>query len=602
MIRLSLVLVALLSVSVSALSPELPLSYSLDIRLDTLSKTISGSESILFLNPTPDSLEKICFHLYPNAFRDTSSVLAREDLKTRQDIISGKRSELRVFDIAIDGENIDSAAIRESGTLLYLSLRSKLPPGDSIIISLQFELKLSEIEMRLGYNKLGNYLISHWHPILCGYQKGRLIDFEYHSQSEFFSNFSNYVVRIDIPDGFVIGSTGELFELTRNAGHAIWQAEADSVIDFAFVCGPAFEVGESDTLGIKIRYFIEKKHTQFREQADWITKYALAYNSERFFKYPYKVFTVVDMAVGAEGMELPGMITVAFPGDRMGSIAKAMLNEAIVHEITHEWFYGTVASNEAEEPWLDEGFTSFITARMLQDGGDSLTEISIWGYKLSLDYPMEITGLITEAAWPVKMKSWEYPDDFSYSATVYFKAALTLETLEQYLGRSQFDSALGEYTRAFRFRHPDTEDFKNTIESYTNTDLDNYFEQFIYGTARLDYGIRGMEYEPLSDTLSAERYKVIVSIQRTLDGVLPQQLTLALEDGISIDTVWQSDLRIGEIEFSVKSKPVSASLFSYALDENKTNDSFFIKPFGSRIISFEWDMATLIEILLALFI
>ncbi len=253
----------LLRPALISLSPELPASYRMDVKLDTSNNNITGFENIEFMNPTSDTLSQICFHLYPNAFKDTSSAFCRENSEIRSEVAAGNTSELKISNLTIDSLSIDSNGIEESGTLLYVNLPTKLPPLKTISISLKFELKIPKTLMRFGYNDLGNYLLSHWHPILCGYQKGVLQDFEYHSNSEFFSNFSSYDVRLDVPLGFAVGSTGELTEVSRDSSRTIWNAHADTVIDFAFVCGPGFEVIESDTLGIKIRYLLEKRHLKY---------------------------------------------------------------------------------------------------------------------------------------------------------------------------------------------------------------------------------------------------------------------------------------------------------------------------------------------------
>jgi len=596
----------IISAGLSNLSPELPASYRMEVTLDTASQIVTGSETIFFLNPTDDTLESLCFHLYPNAFRDTSSVLAHESREIRQDILAGNTASLTVSDIVIDSLPLDSTSITEKGTLLYLTLPESLGPGETTEISLSFRLTLPLARMRFGYNARGNYLLSHWHPILCGYQRGRLVENEYHQNSEFFSNFSSYYVRLVLPLGFDVGSTGELTLVEKDSSRAIWQAAADTVIDFAFACGTGFEVSESDTLGIKIRYLIEKGHVKLRDRADWITKFSLAFNSNWFFKYPYPTFTLVDFDSGAEGMELPGMITLTFPGERLGPAAGAILNLGIAHEVTHEWFYGMVATNEAEEPWLDEGITTYVTSRLLEAGGDSLGKVEVFGYNIPLDISGQLVSMMSKAEYPINLKSWEYPDMFAYAGTVYYRASLMLRTLEQWVGRDKFDAFLKNYANLFRFRHPIWEDFVNAATTTTHSDMTGFFYQFINGTARVDYEVRSLEYKPSADTGAAGTYEITVAVARELDGALPQRLSVALENGSVIDTLWDgargNSPRVQEITLLAKSKPASATLAPYALDENTANNSLYIKSFGGRLASFEWDMIFLKEFFLSLFL
>ena len=601
MINLAFALAAIISTSNAALTPDYPAAYSMDVKLDTESRSISGNEKIRFVNPTSDTLGEIAFHLYPNAFKDTSSVYAREDSRIVADIEAGNVSGIDLSNILINGVVVNREQCRSDGTLYYITLPNKLSPRDSLSISLNFNLKIPKIRVRFGDDEYGNYLLSHWHPILCGYQKGRLIDFEYHSNSEFFSNFASYDVKLDMPSDFVIGSTGELTEISRDSSRVIWQAHADSVIDFAFACGPAFDVVEKDTLGIKLRYLLRKEHSSLTPQIDWMTKYSLAFNSNRFFKYPYPVFTLVDFDMGASGMELPGMMAVTFPSKDNKGFGKATLNLTIAHEVTHEWFYGTIATNEAEEPWLDEGLTSYWSSRLLDAGGDSLLDFNIFGYKISMDFIQQMMGQMTEAEWAVSSKSWDFPDNFTYSSTVYYRAELVLKTLEQYLGRAVFDSSIANYARTYRFRHPDTEDFKQILSSSSGVNLDSFFEQFVDGTARFDYGLRLLKYAPSPDSARG-KYKIDLTAVREQDGIIPRKIFIALEDGSTIDTLWDGNRKVADITLYANDRPTSAYFTEYALDEQKANDSIYLNTFSSRIMSFEWDMISLMEFLLACFL
>jgi hypothetical protein len=591
----------------TSLSPSLPVSYRMEARLDTSTHKIYAAEQVIFLNPTPDTLDKVCFHLYPNAFRDTTSLYARTDSHTRQRILAGDKSVLIISNVTIDGAVIESSAITETGTLLYIALPRRLPPGDSIAIGLDFELLIPRKQVRIGYNERGNYLVSHWHPILCGYQNGRRVDFEYHPQSEFFSNFSNYDVRLEVPPDFAMGTTGEMTMVEKDSSRAIWRAVADTVLDFAFVCGPAFELFESDTLGIRLRYLIDKDNEDYFSITDAATKYSIAFCSNRLFSYPYKTFTLVDYDIEAQGMELPGMNIISFPKTNMKSAGRPVLWFVIAHEVAHEWFYGTVASNEAEEPWLDEGFSTYMAARIMEMQDDSLKSFSFLGYRIPINTLDKLFALMSKADWPVNLKSWYYPDDFSYAAAVYFRASAMIQTLEQLAGRAAFDSALNAYAIEYRFKHPSAEDLQNSLESSLGIDLSSFFAQFIGGTARVDYEVRSLEYKAIGGSENNQSgYNIKVIVGREFEGVLPQRLKVGLHDGTAIDTTWDGNARTAIIEFTAGARPDYAQIGyghgPYALDENLANNSMYIKSLGSRLLTFEWDGVFIMELLLSLFL
>jgi hypothetical protein len=590
--------------SALALSPDLPVSYEMRIRLDTDAHKLIGHEKIAFVNPTLDTLTQVCFHLYPNAFRETSTIFALESARMRGQIQSGDRSDLTIYGLEIDGIPIGPDFRKEAGTLLYVTLPGKLPPGDSVTMAMDFELLVPRKQMRFGFDEHGNYLLAHWHPILCGYQNGRLIDFEYHELSEFFSNFSNYDVTIEIPPDFEIGSTGDLEMIEKDSVRAVWRASADSVIDFAFACGPGFEVFETDTLGIKIRYLLEKSHSRLFGAVDQVTKFSLAYCSDALFPYPYSKFTVVDFQFGAGGMELPGMNIIEVPGGPR-AIAGPMLRFTIAHEVAHEWFYAAVATNEAEEPFLDEGLATYMTGRIMGAVGNSLNNFSIFGYRLPFDFFDDLIGLSSRAEWPLSLTSWQYPDQITYSAIVYFRGALALETLECMVGRVAFDSALAAYARQYRFRHPDTGDLRRSLERSLGIDLGNFWRQFVTGTSRMDYAVRELNYHSLPDTAAGKTIEISLTVGRELDGILPQPIRIGLADGSAIDTLWDGAEKTRIFEFRAGSRPEYARLGpedAYPLDEDRANNTLYLKSFGLRLLTFEWDAIFALEFLLTLFL
>jgi hypothetical protein len=225
------------------------------------------------------------------------------------------------------------------------------------------------------------------------------------------------------------------------------------------------------------------------------------------------------------------------------------------------------------------------------------------GYRLGWDTSERTFGLIARAEWPINLKSWNYPDEMSYGAAVYYRASLVIQTLESLAGREKFDSFLKTYAGNFRFRHPNGDDFINTATVMLNMDMTMFYNQFIRGTARLDYSIRSLEYNALHDPDSTNQYEVSVTVARELDGILPQTISLILESGARVDSLWDGESRIATLKFYAASRPLYAVLNldrPYPLDENISNNSLYLKSFGGRIMSFEWDAVFLLEMLLSL--
>lgn len=600
----SVILALSIAGSAVGLSSGLTAAYKIEARLDTANHIIYGTQEVQFENPTSKPLSRICFHLYPNAFKDTSTVFCRESEDVRSDVASGNISGLEVSDLKLNGRDLDPGRMDIEGTLMYIDLIDDLPPGREMEISLQFELIIPMIKVRFGYDSGGNYLLSHWYPILCGYQKGRLIDWEYHANSEFFSNFASYNVALELPPDFVVGSTGNLRLVSKNDSIAVWHAEEEPVIDFAFACGPNFEILESDTLGIRIHYLLKNENIELLDRIKRITEYSLAYCSEALFLYPYRNFTVVDFGPGAGGLELPGLVSVTIP--ESGSMrASAHLENTIAHETAHQWFYATIATNEFEEPWLDEGLASYFTSRITHSFGNGDDFIGLYGYYISMDELFRTFALIGRAPYPINLKSWEYPGYLDYNTAVYSRALLVLQTLEGIIGDSVLAGAFKDFAAEYRFGHPEGIDFQSSISSSTGLNLTDFFSQFVSGNARVDYGVISLKYDEVSGESRDEtaRYKITVDVRRQLDGVIPQKITVGLSDGSIVDTTWDGRSGVASFEFVAGSKPWYAGIDDdnvIPLDENRTNNRIYLESHSMRLISFEWDAVFVLEFMLSL--
>jgi len=587
------------------LTSEMPLSYNIEVSLDTTSRFLQGKEKVVFHNPTNKALERICFHLYPNAFSDTNSVYCREDLQARDNVEKGYTSKLNISNVSIEGALIADERITIDGTLAYIDLPQALPPARELQFEMEFSLEIPKTISRFGHDGRGDYLFAHWYPAVAGYQNGELIDAEYHANSEFFSNFGFYDVTMKLPANMIVGSTGQLSLAESSDTLAVWNARADSVIDFAFACGENFKRFESDTLGVKIHYLLTENGSEQLTALDEITRYSLGYCGDVLFDYPYSDFTVVEFRSGSAGMELPGMIVLAIPEMKDSKRVKAP-ESLVAHETIHQWFYGMIASNETDEPWLDEGLTTYLTTKLMDSRPASQKEQSFFGIEFDYDDIRRIFTLSSHASYPVSLKSYDYPGWAEYETAVYYRAAFALQALDISVGDSVFTSALKTYANTYRFKHPTTEDFKNTVRESTRKELDGFYSQFIDGTSRVDYAITSLDFEKVgADSADFTGYSVKVGVRRELDGILPQVVTVKLEDGSEISSDWDGVDKVAEFEFTSRSKPLYAALDEnsrYLLDEDISNDRLYIETHSLRFITFDWDMASIMEFILAFFL
>ncbi len=300
--------------AVPDISPRVPAAYEINACLDDSTHSINGKMKVAFVNPTSVNLDTIAFHLYPNAFRDTSSVYCRENKRARSEVEGGNVSKVEISDVTINGRDIEDDGYKIDGTRLYINLGRPLSRGSKIDVTMEFEILIPRMLGHFGYDSDGDYLVAHCFPILCGYQKDRLIDWEYHSNSEFFSNFSYYDITIELPKDFKAVSSGEISKESETDSTFIWHARADTVIDFAFVCGAGMLEYESEFNGVTLKYLIKEKHEESYLVVDSTVKNSLQFCGDYLYPYPYKTFSFADAGFTNAGLELPGLIVAGFFG------------------------------------------------------------------------------------------------------------------------------------------------------------------------------------------------------------------------------------------------------------------------------------------------
>jgi hypothetical protein len=372
------------------------------------------------------------------------------------------------------------------------------------------------------------------------------------------------------------------------------------VIDFAFACGRRFEKTRVNDSGIRINYLITEKNGKYLERVDETTRSSLNWCSEMIFPYPYDEYTVIDFPLGVSGLELPGLIAVSFSGSRDDN-QFSRLAGTIAHETAHQWFYAAVATNEIDDPWLDEGLTSFLSGKIMKAMAAPPSEFSFLGYDFSQDDISRIFTLSRGASFPIDLASYDFPDWYEYRTAVYARAPMVFRCLETVAGDSAFAGALRYYAREFRFRHPDGDDFQNAISDFTGIELSEFYSQFVSGTAKVDYGVASLIYDNIEG--NEQKFNVEVVVRRFEEGILPQTISVVLDNGAVADTVWDGRSRVARFEFESDSRPEYAAIDqydTYPLDRDISNNRLYREANSSRIISFDWDAVFITELLLSL--
>ena len=590
---------------------ERRVAYTIAVSLDPETRTVRGTERIAWRNPDAVPVDSLQFHLYLNAFKNNQSTFMRESGGVHRGFSAEEENRwggviIQSMKVVLPDAPLLSSAYRTADTdltdrLEYIQpddqntddqtvaavpLPHPVQPGETIFLDVEFESILPRIVARTGWAEKDDgtpfFFVAQWFPKLGVYEvpgqryipedapRGQWNTHQFHQNSEFYADFGTFDVTIDVPEEYVVGASGVRVGETSGGGRRTLVYRAEDVHDFAWTASPAFLEYTDTWRHVNLRLLLQPEHEgQARRHFDAV-RLALEKFDEWVGEYPYTTLTLVDGLGGSNGMEYPTLITCGTTyllPDWMRS-----LELVTIHEFGHQYFYGLLASNEFEEAWLDEGVTSYLESRLMDEAYAPGSAISLPGLRLD-DGPAQraFYAKSTPSRGAIFTRSWEYEVDADYGKASYNKPATVLHTLERYLGWETMRQFLRTYYARWRFRHPTTRDLQDVVEEVSGQDLDWFFDQFVYGTAVVDYAVDELEVE----AVEGERYRSEVRIVRREDGVFPQTLRVRFEDGSTEDLAWDGTALAETFTFDKPTPAVEAYLDpdnAVWLDVNRLNN------------------------------
>ncbi|MBB2151612.1 M1 family metallopeptidase [Pedobacter gandavensis] len=490
-------------------------SYKIDVTLNDQTKTLKGSEKIVYKNNAPSTLDFIWFHIWPNAYKQESTALFQQ---LKNDTSRSKKMEKYSYG-SIDGLNFKvngQLAVTEAHPnpqyidVIKVKLATPLKPGDSVNISTDFNVKLPSYFSRSGFAD-GEFMICQWYPKPAVFDKNGWHEFPYLDMGEFYSDYASFKVNITLPSDYVVGATGVLQNAdelalykklgaenakTRTGKPALYKPihkaatkmltyEMDSVPDFAWFAAKNFVI-QYDTIQQAsgkvvdaFTYYHDKKNTLWTNSIDY-TKDAVKHYSKWIGEYAYPVVQVVEGPVNnsSGGMEYPTITLITSPDAK-----KESLDAVIAHEVGHNWFMSMLGSNERQHAWLDEGLNSYFQFRYEAEKyrsnslfGDAIPEqVKKLPEKDFLNSMYNALGSIPMKS-PIETPSDKFTSSDEYSMSSYVKTALWLYILENEVGRDKMDKAFQYYFSKWKNKHPQPEDLKAAFETSLGLNLDGYFQ------------------------------------------------------------------------------------------------------------------------------
>jgi hypothetical protein len=599
-------------------------SYEISCRLDPEKKIVEGTELLTWTNRTAHPAATLQFHLYLNAFRNTRSTFLRESAGlargtdripdswgsvevTRMTLADGSDLLPALAFIAPDDGNPDDRTVAE------VTLPRPVAPGETARVSLDFRSRLPRVFRRTGW-KGDFFFVAQWFPKVGVLQDSGWNCHQFHANSEFFSDFGDYDVSIDVPSRYrgKVGATGQRVEERPAAGdRVLYRFRQESVHDFAWTAHPDYLVlqdffREAGLHDVELRLLLQPEHASQAERHFRAVKAALSQMGRILGAYPYGTLTMVDPPWGARaagGMEYPTLITC---GTNLIAPASVHSPEGVtIHEFGHQFFYGILASNEFEEPYLDEGFNTYLTSRVLRAAyGPNHPTVNVFGYRVPLRidelYPVDASRRFFEVATRDQhaQSSWTFRDRATYGAATYSHTALALSTLEGLLGGNILDRALRLYFERWKFRHPTIADFIACVNEVAGRDWTWFFERTFFSSGDVDYAVeqatstptkppRGLFEKdgklsegPPPELARVRGYDSVALVTRRGCTGLPVEVLLRFEGGKVYRSVWDGQARWKRFRVTGGPRLIEAIVDpeeKIALDSDRTNNGRRVK-------------------------
>ena len=542
-------------------------NYVIDVELNDDNQSIKGSETVTYINNSPDQLTYLWLQLdQNNRGKDSdspkveeSSIGPRMSMRALEGILwHSDDHDVKIHSIKDASGNPLKIAINK--TMMRVDLPQPLKAGETFTFSIDWSFNITDrvgfIGGRPGYElfpKDGNYLytMSEWFPRMAVYS-----DFEgwqnkqFLGSGEFALTFGNYEVRITVPADHMVGATGvlqnpeevlsatelerwkkatqsydnpvvirtqaeaEALEKKKATGKKTWIYKAENVRDFAWTSSRKFiwdamavKLGGKDVMAMS--YYAKEANPLWEQYSTRVVAHTLKSYSAHTFDYPYPVAISVE---AANGMEYPMICFNYGRPDADGTYSEAIKNGmigVIIHEVGHNFFPMIVNSDERQWTWMDEGLNTFMQFMAEQEWDRNFPSRRGPAHKI-VPYMRSDKHLLE----PIMTNS---ENIIQFGPNAYAKPATALNILrETVMGRELFDYAFKEYSRRWMFKHPTPDDLFRTLEDASAVDLDWFWRGWFYGTDPVDISIENVSWYKL-DNRSPKEKKAAAQAEAELD-------------------------------------------------------------------------------------
>lgn len=495
--------------------------YKMDIHMQVDKYQYHGKMDVTYANHSDDTLDKIYFHLYYNAFQPGS--LMDERLKSIVDpdgrmtknigtkdepIYESRISKLKPDEIGFvkinhirqGGQNLD---FKYMGTILEVELKEPIAPNTTATLTLDWQTQIPKIIRRGGRdtNEGIDFSMTQWYPKVAQYDnEGWHLD-EYIGR-EFYAPFANFDVKITMPSNYIIGASGVLQNEENMPGYSqnkikrkgttTWHFVAKNIHDFAWGADTNYVVEKDKVAGGPVLYYLYDKTMPAEFIQNWQKSKPkvvafFEFMDKNFGKYPWETYSIIHGGDG--GMEYGGSTLIT------GKRNFESLLGVIFHEAAHSWFQHLFAFDETRDEWMDEGFTTYAEAAAMHEiMGENANQINPFQGAYNGYYHLAKSG----KEEPMSLLADYYDTNFAYSLAAYYKGQVYVAQLGYIIGEEALAETFKKFYEKWHLKHPKSGDFQKIAQEVSGINLKWYNNLFINTTRTIDFGIDKVENKTIS--------------------------------------------------------------------------------------------------------
>ena len=526
---LSLLQISLFNVHAQSGYWQQRVEYTMNIKMNVTSHQFEGDQKLVYYNNSPDTLSKVYYHLYFNAFQPGSMMDVRSrnisdpDRRVGDRISKLKNDEIgyqHIVSLKQDGKDL---SFKVNGTILEVTLAKPLLPKAKSTFEMKFSAQVPLQVRRSGRdNREGiAFSMTQWYPKMAEYDYQGWHAYQYVAR-EFHGVWGDFNVSITIDPKFMIAGTGKLqnpdkigfgyekpgTQVTPATNDITWNFIAKDVIDFAWTADPDYTHDRAQVPnGPELHFFYQKneKTADTWKKMQETAVNVFQYLNTHFGKYPFDSYSIIQGGDG--GMEYPMCTLILGEGSLPG------VSGTMAHEVAHSWFQMALASNESLYAWMDEGFTDFASSEAMASLGENAHAGSYASY-----FALVASGLQE----PASQHSDHFNTNRAYGTAAYSMGAIFLEQMKYLIGEDNFYKGMLRYYNTWKMKHPSPNDFVRVMEKTSGMQLGWYLRYWIGTTKRIDYGF---------GTITEKDGVTLVDLKRIGEFPMPIDLVVTYKDG-----------------------------------------------------------------------